>query len=104
MSLKSWLQHAFAVETKLGKVSDSEQRVVQQICHEVVRRRMVTPAITFLEMARPLNYLGSQTMQFFMPIISVLSNGDDIQIFVNFLERRDAIDILINEIERHDKE
>ena len=103
MSLRSWLQHAFAVETKLGALSDSEQQVVDKICHEVVRRGMTTPAITFLEMARPLNYLGSQTMQFFMPVVSALPNSDEVQTFVNFLERRDAIDTLIDKIEQLDR-
>ena len=104
MSMKSWLKHAFAVQTHSEPLTSAERQVVQRICLEVVRRQMTTPAITFLEMARPLNYLGSQTLQFFMPIVSALTEANDVQTFVNFLERRDAIDTLIEQLEQMEQD
>ena len=41
-----------------------------KLAEEVKSRRLTTPAIFFLEMTRPLNFVGSQAMVFFGPIIS----------------------------------
>lgn len=99
MSLQSWLKHAFAVESNPRPPSEKERLVIERICGEVVRRQLVTPAITFLEMSRPLNYLGSQTMQFFLPMVSAIADAEDYATFAKFLERRESIDILQQTIE-----
>lgn len=64
---------------------------------------MTTPSLTFLEMVRPLNYISSQAMQFFHPMVSAVANAEDYATFASFLERRDSIDILASTIERHEK-
>ena len=126
MSVRQWIQHAFAVDpgvpTPAGKdgsgsepnrdesvpdaerLSASERQIVDQVCIEVVRRRLATPALAFLEMSRPLNYLGSQTMHFFAPIVTGLVGGEGYSIFAKFLERRSAIDILCARIEQLERD
>ena len=99
MKVPEWLKHAFAVDSVEEELTSAQQKVVDRICLEVVRRQLTTPAIAFLEMARPLNYLGAQTMQFFHPIVSALGDAESYANFANFLERRDAIDILTRQIE-----
>ena len=47
-----------------------------KLAQEVKSRRLTTPAIFFLEMMRPLNFVGSQAMVFFGPIISALVQTD----------------------------
>ena len=44
-----------------------------RMAEEVIARRLTTPSIFFLEMMKPLNFVGSQAMIFFGPIISHLS-------------------------------
>ncbi len=104
MSLKSWFKHAFAVDTNPEPPSEAELQLVERICREVVRRQMTIPAITFLEMARPLNYLGSQTMRFFEPIVSAVADAKDYQTFAKFLERRDAIDTICEQLGKIEQE
>ena len=104
MTLKSWLKHAFAVDTNPNPPSEAELRLVERICREVVRRQMTIPAITFLEMARSLNYLGSQTMRFFEPIVVAIANAEDYQTFAKFLERRDAIDTICEQLGKIEQE
>lgn len=72
---------------------------MERICLEVVKRRMTIPALAFLEMARPLNYIGSQVMQFFHPMASAIADARDYATFAKFLERRDSIDLLAQMIE-----
>ena len=104
MTLKSWLQNAFAVETHRQPPTDAESAIIERVAKEVVRRGMTVPAIAFLEMARPLNYLGSQTMRFFEPIVNVLLDPEDYSTFAEFLERRDAIDRLCERIQKCDEQ
>ena len=74
--LRSWLTHAFAVEKETDFDPDEDDRaLIEVVCAEVVRRHMATPATLFLESTRPLNYIGSQTMTFFEPVMrTVLRN------------------------------
>ena len=104
MTLKQWLRHAFAVEGAKTPVTDEERLLVERLCREVVRRHLTTPAVTFAEMSRPLNYLSSQLMQFFSPVASLIFNTSEYQIFAKFLERRESIDIICDTLERMETE
>ena len=100
-----WLKHAFAVDPQ-GPVEPTEQQrtVVDRVCREVVRRGMVTPALMFLEVSRPLNYLGSQAMHFFAPIVSMATDVEGYEQFAAFLEQRGSIDYLWRRIEELEAE
>jgi hypothetical protein len=96
-----WLKHAFAVDPPGPAEPTPEQRAaVQRICEEIVRRRMTTPALVFLEMSRPLNYLGAQTLHFFRPFVSAFTTTEQYAQFAAFLEHRGSIDYLCRELER----
>ncbi len=100
-----WLKHAFAVEPEgPAEPTDAERAIADRICREVVRRRMATPALMFLEMCRPLNYLGSQAMHFFGPIATVLVDKEGYCTFAAFLERRGSMDYLCHKIEAFEAE
>lgn len=73
--------------------------MVDRLAREVVRRHLTTPALMFLEMSRPMNYLGAQAMHFFSPMISALFDGHRYEEFAKFLERRDALEIITRQIE-----
>ncbi len=101
--MKAWLKNAFAVETPEGNEPTAEQKaVVDKVCLEIVRRKMTTPALLFLESFRPLNYIGAQVMHFFQPIVSVILNTEAYQHFSQFLEQRNSVDYLCQQIEYFD--
>jgi hypothetical protein len=60
---------------------------------------MTVPAIVALEMGRPLNYVGSQAMAFFEPIVKSLFSVKEYSRLKEILERRESIDMLIHQIE-----
>jgi len=96
----SWLKHAFAVEPQRpAEPSDAQRAIVDRVCREVVRRRMTTPALMFLEMGRPLNYLGAQAMHFFAPVVTALVDNDGYRQFALFLEHRGSIDYICRRME-----
>lgn len=95
----NWFKHAFAVKPSLPEPTEEQRLLVDRVCREIVRRRMAAPALAFLEMSRPLNFLGAQALHFLAPIISLVVEDSQHRAFAEFLERRDSVDILCRRIE-----
>jgi hypothetical protein len=95
-----WLRHAFAIEPD-GPIepTEAQKSVVELLCRQVVARGMTTPAILFLETVRPLNYVSSQVLQFFRPVLTVVADPAACRDLAEFLEHRGSIDYLCRRIE-----
>jgi hypothetical protein len=96
----NWFRQAFALDPP-GPLAptDEERAVVERLCRILVRRRMNTPALAFLEMSRPLNRVAAQALYFFQPVASLALTGDDYNRFARFLEKSGSIDYLCRRIE-----
>ena len=97
------LHNAFSSGSAFSPPSEEQLQLVDRLAREIVRRRMTTPALTTLEMSRPLNFLGAQAMHFFTPVVSTMFDAKTYELFAKFLERRDAIDVMIERIESHER-
>lgn len=96
----SWFRNAFAVDRPgPAQPTEAQRRVVERVCVEIVRRRLVTPALVFLEASRPLNYLGAQAMHFLQPIATVVLDGESYHCFAEFLEQRGSVDHLCDRLQ-----
>ena len=98
---RSWLRHAFMVEKESDFAPDDQDReLIDTVCREVVKRGMATPAILFLESTRPLNYIGSQTMTFFEPVMhAVLRHPEAWKRFSRILEHRGSVEFISRRID-----
>lgn len=85
-----------------GPLPDEEQVVLEKVAKKVVEKSMTVPAIVFLESVKPLNFVGSQAMVFFEPIVQSLFNLKDYDTFRSALEKRQTLEILIQKIEAMD--
>ena len=85
-----------------GILPEEEEAVLEKLANKVVEKGMTVPAIIFLESVKPLNFIGSQTMVFFEPIIQTLFNFKDYTTVRTALEKRESIEILILRIEKYD--
>ena len=95
-----WLKHAFAIDPPGPAEPDAAQApIVERVCREVVRRRLVGPAMMALEMGRPLNHLSAQVLHFFQPFVTVLGDAAAYDQFASFLERRGSLDYIGARIE-----
>lgn len=100
MSLKDKVRHAFAVEKPEDiDPTEHQKQVVDKVCKAVVRRRMTVPALMVLEMSRPLNFVASQVIHFFRPIVSVVLDTAGIEAFANFLEHRGSVEYLARRLD-----
>ena len=100
-----WLKHAFAIERE-GAVepTETQREVVDRLCRQVAERGLTTPALIFLESVRPLNFVSSQTLQFFAPILSVVADPQACEDLAAFLEHRGSVDFLCKRIEELERE
>jgi hypothetical protein len=76
-----------------------QRELIDRLARRVVDMRMTTPAILFLESVRPLNYIGSQVMVFFAPVVRGffgLLEWDELRVV---LERRESIGYFLDLIE-----
>jgi hypothetical protein len=91
-------KHAFA--TGEETLADNEIDLIRKLADFVVRRNMSVPAVMFLESVRPLNFVSSQAMVFFKPLLSRFFTRDEYDKLAIILEKREVIDLLIREIEQ----
>jgi hypothetical protein len=78
----------------------SEERrdqLIEVIAQKICQYGMITPAVFFLEMNKPLSYIGSQAMHFFSPLVSVVFTSFDE--FAYFFEDRQNLERLIVRLE-----
>ena len=88
----------------LNKFTDEERALSRKFARAVVDRRMAMPAVLFLEGMRPMNYVGSQFLHFFNPMLGVVFSYRDLEAFALFLEKRESLEIVIQDIEALEKE
>ena len=99
------LKHAFAVDPRsVCEPTQEQRRVIDLACKEVARRHLTTPALILLEMSRPLNFVGSQVMHFFQPILSAIVDPKGYDQFASFLEHRGSVEYLCQRIEHFERE
>ncbi len=91
-------KHAFATDGV--KLEDSDTALIRKQADFVDKRDMSIPAVMFLESVRPLNFVGSQSMVFFKPILSRFFSRYEYDRIANILEKREVVDLLIREIEK----
>ena len=97
------LKYAFSVE-KEENFSEEEMELLGKIADAVVKRKLAIPAIMFLESIRPLNFIGSQAMAFFQPILGAVSSTIKFEKAGELLEKRKSVAILIDILERKNQE
>jgi hypothetical protein len=97
--LRAGLRHAFAVQPETEPLSIEDVQLLERIAETVVKRGMAAPATMFLESMGPMNFLGSQALQFITPIIECAFNVKEVEQVARLLERRDTVTRLITIIE-----
>jgi hypothetical protein len=87
-----------------SELTEEEQKLIDKLALKIVERHLAAPAIFFLEISKPLNFLGSQTMVFFEPMIQSVFMFENYDNYRQLLERRDTIEHLVTSIEALDAE
>lgn len=83
-------------------LTDEEDAVFDKLAKKVIQRGMAVPAIMFLESIKPANFIMSQVMVFFEPIVQTIFNFRDYDHYRTALEKRESVEILLLKIEDYD--
>jgi hypothetical protein len=95
---RAGLQHAFAGSSP-SPLSIEDGELLDRIAAAVVARGMAAPAVVFLESLGPMNFLGSQALHFFTPIIDLAFDAREVEQIARLLERRETVTRLVTLIE-----
>lgn len=77
-----------------------DREFITRIAKKIYDTGLVTPAVFFLEMSKPLTLLGSHAMVFFGPIVNAFVRTDGYYRAAEIFETPENFEFLISEIER----
>ena len=97
-----WPNRVDPPEPERPALPEEEAAVLDKVAHQVVKRGMTVPAIIFFESVKPMNFIGSQAMVFFEPIVQGLFEFKDYTTLRQALEKRTTLELLIQRIEALD--
>tara|TARA_S200000501_G_scaffold378011_1_gene438646 strand:+ start:5266 stop:5592 length:327 start_codon:yes stop_codon:yes gene_type:complete len=98
--MRDSIKNAFDLgNNKRFSPNDREVSLIKKISTIIVKKNLSMPAIVILETLTPLNYVGSQAMHFFEPIISPFISKSNYIDFIGIIEKRGGIDFIIDKIE-----
>ena len=97
--LRAGVRHAFATQPEAQPLSIENVELMDRVASVIVKRGMAAPATVFLESMGPMNFLGSQALHFFTPILDLAFNVKEVEQVAHLLERRDTMARLITLIE-----
>ena len=101
MNLKEMLKFNF--EPSELVLTKDDELFLEKIAKKIHQHGMVTPAVFFLEMTKPLALLGSHFFVFFGPIINSFIQAENYYRTVQVFEEPKNVEILLKIIERLDK-
>lgn len=85
-------------------LTDREKELLTRLSRKIVDLRMTVPAVFFLEMHKPLNFIANQAMVFLNPIVTTFFSVSEYEEIQNLLEKRNSIEYFIREIENQESE
>ena len=82
----------------------TEDTLFDRIAEEVVRRGLVTPAVFFLELHRPLGFLAGQATHLLSPFLGPLLGMQNVRLLARLLEDPASVDRLLERIEARERD
>ncbi|MCD6505474.1 hypothetical protein J7M22_02500 [Candidatus Poribacteria bacterium] len=79
---------------------EERDRIIEKAAQEIVKRGLTAPALLFIEMAKPINFLGSQLLVAVDPFVSSILSSGDYRKFSILMEDDENVERLLQAIER----
>ena len=84
----------------LNNQSERDIIFIRRVADRIHRSGLITPAVFFLELTKPLSLIGSHVMIFFGPIINAFINTEGYYKAAELFEEPANVELLIREIEK----
>lgn len=85
-----------------SSLTEQDKAFIQKIAKRILDSGLVTPAVFFLEMTKPLALLGSHALIFFGPILNAFIQSEHYYRATEIFEDPKNVEYLLSEIERLD--
>ena len=82
---------------------EEDRTFLEKVAKKIHQHGLVTPAIFFLELTKPLSLLGSHFLVFFGPIINSFVQAENYYRTVQVFEEPKNVELLLKIIEELDK-
>lgn len=79
--------------------ADERARWIEEVARRVADKQLETVAVLFLEMHRPLAFLGSQALLVAAPMLGTLFGFENMQRVALFIQSPENIEALVRRIE-----
>ncbi len=83
---------------------EEKSKVLGDVAQDIVERGLTAPAIFFLEVTKPLSFIGSQVLIMANPVVQAIFHSKKYWEISLLLEKRENVEYLIQEIERRNNE
>jgi hypothetical protein len=94
------LNHEQQADRLEAALSDDDRALLDELADRIARRRLVAAAMMFFESVKPLNFVTSQMMVFFRPMVQVLwSEPHRYDQVARLLEQRGTVELLLRRLE-----
>lgn len=81
-----------------------QREVLERFARAAVARHMAAPAIFFFEAVQPLAFVAGQALAFLQPLLSVVLEAPDYELFREAIEDRDNVRWLLDRLEELEEE
>ncbi len=78
---------------------ERREEMIEWVAQQIHKRGLTTPAVFFIEMNRPISYIGSQAVHFFSPFINAIFDSKLASEVGTLMADRKNIDRLIDRLE-----
>lgn len=79
---------------------ERRDQLLDDVVEIVKRYGLITPAIFFGEMNKPLSFIGSQALHFFTPMIGAFVDENRVTEYATLLEDRANLELLLQKLEK----
>ena len=84
-------------------IKDQDMKFLKNLAHRIINSGLITPAIFFLEIIKPMSLLGSHALIFLGPILNSFIQSEDYYRKIEVFEKPENIELLLEMIEKIDK-
>ena len=88
----------------MSELNRKDRELLEELVAKIDRWHLTVPAILFLEMNKPISFVGSQLLIVISPFMHIFFKEEQYNRFVRLMAERDNVEILITMIEAKAKE
>jgi hypothetical protein len=80
---------------------EEREQLLDKAASEIMKRKMEMPAVLFLEMHKPLAFIGSQAALAFSPFLIPFMGFDNLNNYSRLFSDRENLERLMQKLEKH---